>query len=118
MQEGYQHSHQLSITGTFRNQHPSALSSFVGAGMGADPSRPPCRKAKDLRKERRIQKEQMRQTADGVSSIVSPTPPTPMETNQPKALEDFISESLPDSSAHCIEVSRKTDFLALFSLFM
>ncbi|XP_039995346.1 arginyl-tRNA--protein transferase 1 isoform X4 [Xiphias gladius] len=75
-----------------------------GAGMGADPSRPPCRKAKDLRKERRLQKEQMRQHADGVSSIVSPTPPTPTQTNQTKTLEDFINESLPDNFSHCLEV--------------
>ncbi|KAK2824051.1 hypothetical protein Q5P01_021226 [Channa striata] len=76
-------------------------------GMGADPSRPPCRKAKDLRKERRLQKEKMRQHADGVSSIVSPTPPTPTQnnqSNQPKALEDFINESLPENSTHCLEV--------------
>ncbi|XP_040906085.1 arginyl-tRNA--protein transferase 1 isoform X2 [Toxotes jaculatrix] len=73
-------------------------------GMGADPSRPPCRKAKDLRKERHLQKEQMRQHADGISSIVSPTPPPPTQTNQPKNLEDFISESLPENSSHCLEV--------------
>uniref|UniRef100_A0A8C4IBT4 Arginyl-tRNA--protein transferase 1 n=1 Tax=Dicentrarchus labrax TaxID=13489 RepID=A0A8C4IBT4_DICLA len=75
-----------------------------GDGLGADASRPPCRKAKDVRKERRLQKEQMRQGADGVSSIVSPTPPTPTQDNQPKPLEDFINESLPDSSSHCLEV--------------
>ncbi|KAM9345402.1 arginyl-tRNA--protein transferase 1 [Symphorus nematophorus] len=69
-------------------------------GVGADASRPPCRKAKDLRKERRLQKEQMRHEADGVSSI----PPTPAQTNQPKPLEDFISESLPDNASHCLEV--------------
>ncbi|XP_074502757.1 arginyl-tRNA--protein transferase 1 isoform X2 [Sebastes fasciatus] len=69
-------------------------------GMGADPGRPPCRKAKDLRKERRLQKEQIRQHADGVS----PTPPTPAQTKQPKPLEDFINESLPDTSSHCLEV--------------
>ncbi|XP_036979209.1 arginyl-tRNA--protein transferase 1 isoform X3 [Acanthopagrus latus] len=68
-------------------------------GVGADASRPPCRKAKDLRKERRLQKEQMRQDADGVSSS-----PSPAQTNQPKPLEDFISESLPDNSSHCLEV--------------
>ncbi|GAA6214037.1 arginyl-tRNA--protein transferase 1 isoform X1 [Lates japonicus] len=66
-------------------------------GVGADPSRPPCRKSKDLRKERRLQKEQMRHA--GVSSI-----PTPTQTNQPKTLEDFINESLPDNSSHCLEV--------------
>uniref|UniRef100_A0AAX7TBE8 Arginyl-tRNA--protein transferase 1 n=1 Tax=Astatotilapia calliptera TaxID=8154 RepID=A0AAX7TBE8_ASTCA len=56
------------------------------AGNGADPSRPPCRKAKELRKERRLQKEQMSQN------------------NQSKTLEEFISESLPENSAHCLEV--------------
>uniref|UniRef100_A0A665TUV3 Arginyl-tRNA--protein transferase 1 n=1 Tax=Echeneis naucrates TaxID=173247 RepID=A0A665TUV3_ECHNA len=59
-------------------------------GIGADPSRPPCRKAKDLRKERRLQKDQMRQNTDG--------------TNQPKSLEDFINESLPENASHCLEV--------------
>ncbi|XP_071375734.1 arginyl-tRNA--protein transferase 1 isoform X1 [Centroberyx affinis] len=73
-------------------------------GIGADPSRPPCRKAKDLRKERRLQKEQMRQQAGGVSSLVTPTPATPTQTNQPKPLEDFISELLPDSPLHRLEV--------------
>ncbi|KAF1375956.1 hypothetical protein PFLUV_G00225580 [Perca fluviatilis] len=72
-------------------------------GMGADPGRPPCRKAKDLRKERRLQKEQIRQ-ADGVSSIVSPTPPAPAQPKLPKALEDFVNESLPENSSHCLEV--------------
>uniref|UniRef100_A0AAQ5XZV8 Arginyl-tRNA--protein transferase 1 n=1 Tax=Amphiprion ocellaris TaxID=80972 RepID=A0AAQ5XZV8_AMPOC len=73
-------------------------------GMGADPSRPICRKAKDLRKERRLQKDQMRQHTDGVSSIVSPAHPAPTHTNQPKPLEEFINESLPENSSHCLEV--------------
>ncbi|XP_039890385.1 arginyl-tRNA--protein transferase 1 isoform X1 [Simochromis diagramma] len=73
-------------------------------GNGADPSRPLCRKAKELRKERRLQKEQMRQNGDGVSSTVSPTQPTPSQNNQSKTLEEFISESLPENSAHCLEV--------------
>lgn len=88
---------------------PRLLSFLSGAGVGADASRPPCRKAKDLRKERRLQKEQMRHDADGVASIVSPTPPTPTQTNQPKPLEDFITESLPDNSTHCLEVSRSME---------
>ncbi|KAM9848195.1 arginyl-tRNA--protein transferase 1 isoform 1-T1 [Aulostomus maculatus] len=73
-------------------------------GMGVDPNRPPCRKAKEMRKERRHQKEQMREHHDGVSSIVTPTSPPPTQTNQPKTLEDFIKETLPDSSSHCLEV--------------
>ncbi|CAI5653577.1 unnamed protein product [Oreochromis niloticus] len=75
-------------------------------GNGADPSRPLCRKAKELRKERRLQKEQMRQNGDGVSSTVSPTQPTPSQNSQSKTLEDFISESLPENSAHCLEFKR------------
>nr|XP_029133947.1 arginyl-tRNA--protein transferase 1 isoform X3 [Labrus bergylta] len=73
-------------------------------GTGADASRPPCRKAKDLRKERRLQKEQTRQLADGASPIVSPTPTTPTQTNQPKPLEDFMTKSLPENSSHGLEV--------------
>lgn len=96
------------------------MSFLWGAGMGLDPNRPPCRKAKDLRKERRLQKEQMRQHTDGVSSIVTPTPPTPTptQTNQPKTLEDFIDESLPDNTSHCLEVSRNIRVCSFFSLFM
>ncbi|KAM3606781.1 uncharacterized protein V6R79_023151 [Siganus canaliculatus] len=71
-------------------------------GVGADANRPPCRKAKDLRRERRLQKEQMRRDADGVPPA-QPTP-TPAHTNQAKLLEDFLSESLPDNSSHCLEV--------------
>ncbi|KAM6997504.1 arginyl-tRNA--protein transferase 1 isoform 2-T2 [Tautogolabrus adspersus] len=72
-------------------------------GTGADTSRPPCRKAKDLRKERRLQKEQTRQHADGAST--TPTTPTgPTQTNQPKPLEDFMNESLPENSSHGLEV--------------
>ncbi|XP_062376218.1 arginyl-tRNA--protein transferase 1 isoform X1 [Sardina pilchardus] len=84
-------------------------------GMGADPSRPPCRKAKELRKERRLQKEQRRQqeTGDSVttssttSSAASSVPaPTPASTtsNQTKSLEEFLSETAPDSPLHRLEV--------------
>lgn len=44
------------------------------------------------------------QHTDGVSSIDSPTPSTPTQTSQPKTLEDFIYESFPDNSSHCLEV--------------
>ncbi|CAJ1067828.1 arginyl-tRNA--protein transferase 1 isoform X2 [Xyrichtys novacula] len=80
------------------------MTSAPKPGVGADASRPPCRKAKELRKERRLQKEQMRQRNDGASPIVSPTPSDPPQTNQPKPLEDFISESLPENSSHNLEV--------------
>uniref|UniRef100_A0A3P9IJP8 Arginyl-tRNA--protein transferase 1 n=1 Tax=Oryzias latipes TaxID=8090 RepID=A0A3P9IJP8_ORYLA len=85
------------------------------AGSGADPSRPPCRKAKDLRKERRLQKEQTRQHG------VSLTKPAPSLAIQPKLLEDLVSELLPDDASHRLEVRLvrssppSTQFKASFS---
>ncbi|XP_030235834.1 arginyl-tRNA--protein transferase 1 isoform X1 [Gadus morhua] len=80
-------------------------------GKGADPARPPCRKAKDLRKERRLQKEQIKRAVGGDSgaSPATPTTPTPTEAPpghapQPKPLEAFIHESLPDTALHRLEV--------------
>ncbi|KAI7805143.1 arginyl-tRNA--protein transferase 1 [Triplophysa rosa] len=71
-------------------------------GKGADPTRPMCRKAKDIRKERRLQKDQQKQQ-EGASTSV---PPVPLKStsNQPKLLEDFISESLPTDPLHRLEV--------------
>lgn len=83
------------------NTFPDDLFPPLRAGMGADLSRPPCRKAKDLRKERRLQKDQIRQQADGVSA----TKPKPSQTNQPKSLEEFITESSGDNASHRFEVS-------------
>lgn len=77
---------------------------LFSVGMGADPSRPLCRKAKDLRKERRFQKEQMRQQTNEVSFTVSAASSAPCQNSQPKTLEDFISESLPDNTSHSLEV--------------
>uniref|UniRef100_A0A3P9LVL7 Arginyl-tRNA--protein transferase 1 n=1 Tax=Oryzias latipes TaxID=8090 RepID=A0A3P9LVL7_ORYLA len=85
------------------------------AGSGADPSRPPCRKAKDLRKERLLQKEQTRQHG------VSLTKPAPSLAIQPKSLEDLVSELLPDDASHRLEVRLvrssppSTQFKASFS---
>ncbi|XP_052428829.1 arginyl-tRNA--protein transferase 1 isoform X8 [Carassius gibelio] len=71
-------------------------------GKGADPNRPLCRKAKDLRKERRLQKEQQKQQ-EAVSSSVNPSP-AKSSSNQPKSLEEFITESLPNDPLHRLEV--------------
>lgn len=96
------------LTGTSKKLC-SPLYVLCPSGLGADVSRPPCRKAKDLRKERRLLKEHARHKADGVSSDATPAPPAPpttSQTNQPKLLEDFISESPPNvSSSHSLEVS-------------
>uniref|UniRef100_A0A8C7H5J0 Arginyl-tRNA--protein transferase 1 n=1 Tax=Oncorhynchus kisutch TaxID=8019 RepID=A0A8C7H5J0_ONCKI len=75
-----------------------------GMSKGADPGRPLCRKAKELRKARRLQKEQKRQVGGGVPASATSIPAPPVQLNQPKALEEFINESLPDSPLHRLEV--------------
>ncbi|XP_039528207.1 arginyl-tRNA--protein transferase 1 isoform X1 [Pimephales promelas] len=71
-------------------------------GKGADPNRPLCRKAKDIRKEKRLQKEQLKQQ-EPLSSSPSPAP-SKSSSNQPKSLEDFITEHLPSDPLHRLEV--------------
>ncbi|CAM4727915.1 unnamed protein product [Leuciscus chuanchicus] len=71
-------------------------------GKGADPNRPLCRKAKDIRKEKRLQKEQLKQQ-ETVSSSPSPAP-SKSSSNQPKSLEEFITEYLPNDPLHRLEV--------------
>ncbi|XP_067241678.1 arginyl-tRNA--protein transferase 1 isoform X2 [Chanodichthys erythropterus] len=71
-------------------------------GNGADPNRPQCRKAKDIRKERRLQKDQQKQQ-ETVSSTPNPAP-SKSQSNQPKSLEEFITESLPNDPLHRLEV--------------
>uniref|UniRef100_A0A9J7XN18 Arginyl-tRNA--protein transferase 1 n=1 Tax=Cyprinus carpio carpio TaxID=630221 RepID=A0A9J7XN18_CYPCA len=87
-------------------------------GKGADPSRPLGRKAKDIRKERRLQKEQQKQQ-EAESSSVNPVP-SKSSSNQPKSLEEFITESLPNDPLHRLEVRlvpvsfEDPDFLASY----
>ncbi|XP_016400437.1 arginyl-tRNA--protein transferase 1 isoform X3 [Sinocyclocheilus rhinocerous] len=72
------------------------------SGKGADPSRPLCQKAKDMRKERQLQKEQQKQQ-EAESSSVNPVP-SKSSSNQPKSLEEFITEFLPNDPLHRLEV--------------
>ncbi|KAK7149014.1 hypothetical protein R3I93_013121 [Phoxinus phoxinus] len=83
---------------------PAEKTSNVTAkpGKGADPNRPLCRKAKDIRKEKRLQKEQLKQQ-ETVSSSPSPAP-SKSSSNQPKSLEEFITEYLPNDPLHRLEV--------------
>ncbi|XP_026133628.1 arginyl-tRNA--protein transferase 1-like isoform X2 [Carassius auratus] len=87
-------------------------------GKGADPCRPLGRKAKDIRKERRLQKEQQKQQ-EAKSSSVDPSP-SKSSSNQPKSLEEFITESLPNDPLHRLEVRlvpvsfEDPDFLASY----
>uniref|UniRef100_A0A671L8J2 Arginyl-tRNA--protein transferase 1 n=1 Tax=Sinocyclocheilus anshuiensis TaxID=1608454 RepID=A0A671L8J2_9TELE len=91
---------------------------FLILGKGADPSRPLCQKAKDMRKERRLQKEQQKQQ-EAESSSVNPVP-SKSSSNQPKSLEEFITESLPNDPLHRLEVRlvpvsfEDPDFLASY----
>ncbi|XP_035185741.1 arginyl-tRNA--protein transferase 1 isoform X3 [Oxyura jamaicensis] len=79
-------------------------------GKGADLSKPPCRKAKDIRKERKLQKLLQNQmgTLEGSplqaaqQALLSQNSKTP--ANQPKSIEDFIFASLPDDAPHKLEV--------------
>ncbi|KAK7139764.1 hypothetical protein R3I94_012416 [Phoxinus phoxinus] len=99
---------------------PAEKTSNVTAkpGKGADPNRPLCRKAKDIRKEKRLQKEQLKQQ-ETVSSSPSPAP-SKSSSNQPKSLEEFITEYLPNDPLHRLEVRlvpvsfEDPDFLASY----
>ncbi|KAM4031439.1 arginyl-tRNA--protein transferase 1 isoform 3-T3 [Anomaloglossus baeobatrachus] len=75
-------------------------------GKGADTTRPPCRKAKDIRKERRLQKlliPKGDETPLTEPPAVSPTASKP-KANGTKSVEEFID--VPDSKnlAHRLEV--------------
>ncbi|XP_020834890.1 arginyl-tRNA--protein transferase 1 isoform X4 [Phascolarctos cinereus] len=78
-------------------------------GKGADLSKPPCRKAKDIRKERKRQKLILKSQTDKLegSQVQREPQPFPSEKpklNQPKSIEDFIFDTLPEDAAHQLEV--------------
>ncbi|XP_030427102.1 arginyl-tRNA--protein transferase 1 isoform X11 [Gopherus evgoodei] len=81
-------------------------------GKGADLSKPPCRKAKDIRKERKLHKLLQNQphTLEGSPSQVEPqillSQNSKSKANQPKSIEDFIFASLPDDATHQLEFTR------------
>ncbi|XP_068876279.1 arginyl-tRNA--protein transferase 1 isoform X9 [Aphelocoma coerulescens] len=78
-------------------------------GKGADLSKPLCRKAKDIRKERKLQKLLQNQTGTLEGSqlqgdqafLLQNSKP---KTNQPKNIEDFVFAPLPDDAQHKLEV--------------
>ncbi|XP_063163351.1 arginyl-tRNA--protein transferase 1 isoform X7 [Candoia aspera] len=76
-------------------------------GRGADLSKPPCRKAKVIRKEQKLQKKLQHQTwpvslQTGAQSLTSQN--SHPKTNQTKSIEDFIFVTLPPEALHQIEV--------------
>ncbi|XP_075573514.1 arginyl-tRNA--protein transferase 1 isoform X5 [Pelecanus crispus] len=95
---------------------PSRTAKIVHAppkpGKGADLSKPPCRKAKDIRKERKLQKLLQNQmcTFEGsplqAGDQVFLLQNSKSKTNQPKTIEDFVFVSLPDDAPHKLEFTR------------
>ncbi|XP_059738066.1 arginyl-tRNA--protein transferase 1 isoform X7 [Bos taurus] len=78
-------------------------------GRGADLSKPPCRKAKEIRKERKRLKLMQQNPAgerEGFQAQCQPSSLLPPKTksNEPKSLEDLIFESLPENASHKLEV--------------
>ncbi|XP_054437598.1 arginyl-tRNA--protein transferase 1 isoform X2 [Pteronotus mesoamericanus] len=78
-------------------------------GKGADLSKPPCRKAKEIRKERkRLKLMQQNPTGECEGGQAQREPlsllPPKAKSNQPKSLEDLIFEPLPEDASHKLEV--------------
>ncbi|XP_045710061.1 arginyl-tRNA--protein transferase 1 isoform X1 [Phyllostomus hastatus] len=89
--------------------HSVAVPAAPKPGKGADLSKPPCRKAKELRKERKRLKLAQQNAAGEHAGLQAPRGPPPSsppkaKSNQPKALEDLIFESLPENASHKLEV--------------
>ncbi|XP_067858370.1 arginyl-tRNA--protein transferase 1 isoform X6 [Heptranchias perlo] len=98
------------------NDITESFKSIPKPGRGADPNKPPCRKAKDVRRERKLekllQKQQQIEVVD-VSLHQEPSCANPCtlplqhqatQANQPKLLEELISESLSPDAVHQLEV--------------
>lgn len=77
-------------------------------GKGADLSKPPCRKAKEMRKERKRLKLMQQNAAGAFEGFQAQGQPASLlpkaKSNQPKSLEDLIFESLPENASHKLEV--------------
>ncbi|XP_038200550.1 arginyl-tRNA--protein transferase 1 isoform X2 [Arvicola amphibius] len=103
--------------------HPQAIEEKLGSGepshsikvhigpkpgKGADLSKPPCRKAKEMRKERKRLKLMQQNSAGAFEGFQAQGQPASLlpkaKSNQPKSLEDLIFESLPENASHKLEV--------------
>ncbi|XP_033887058.2 arginyl-tRNA--protein transferase 1 isoform X6 [Acipenser ruthenus] len=73
-------------------------------GLGADPSRPPCRKAKEVRKERKLQKELQKQSGREAGSASIPQTEAARPPPPSKTIEELIAESLPADAVYKLEV--------------
>ncbi|XP_018419457.1 PREDICTED: arginyl-tRNA--protein transferase 1 isoform X1 [Nanorana parkeri] len=85
----------------------TAFQSTPKPGIGADASKPPCRKAKDIRKERRLKKLQLQNSDHATSSGENVT--INVNASKPKAfgsksVEEFLVVADPEKAAHLLEV--------------
>ncbi|XP_074239098.1 arginyl-tRNA--protein transferase 1 isoform X15 [Saimiri boliviensis] len=95
--------------GSGEPSHSVKVHTVPKPGKGADLSKPPCRKAKEIRKERRRLKLLQQNPAGGQDGFQAQGQPPSLfpakaNSNQPKALEDLIFESLPENASHKLEV--------------
>ncbi|XP_021047573.1 arginyl-tRNA--protein transferase 1 isoform X3 [Mus pahari] len=100
--------HPQSIEEKLGSGEPShSIKVHIGPkpGKGADLSKPPCRKAKEMRKERKRLKLMQQNSAGAFEAQGQPVCLLPKaKSNQPKSLEDLIFESLPENASHKLEV--------------
>ncbi|XP_077206098.1 arginyl-tRNA--protein transferase 1 isoform X10 [Paroedura picta] len=73
-------------------------------GKGADLSKPPCRKAKDIRKEQKLQK--LLQSQTGNHALQEAAQKSKSKANQTKSVEDFVFSTLPPDAVHKLEFTR------------
>ncbi|KAM4837506.1 arginyl-tRNA--protein transferase 1 isoform X7 [Urocitellus parryii] len=95
--------------GSGEPSHSIKVHTVPKPGKGADLSKPPCRKAKEIRKERKRLKLMQQNPAgehEGFQAQGQPPSlfPPKAKSNQPKSLEDLIFESLPENASHKLEV--------------
>ncbi|XP_037659898.1 arginyl-tRNA--protein transferase 1 isoform X4 [Choloepus didactylus] len=95
--------------GSGEPSHSVKIHTIPKPGKGADLSKPPCRKAKEIRKERKRLKLMQQNPAGELEGFQAQGKapslfPPKAKSNQPKSLEDLIFESLPEDASHKLEV--------------
>nr|XP_055102915.1 arginyl-tRNA--protein transferase 1 isoform X8 [Symphalangus syndactylus] len=97
--------------GSGEPSHSVKVHTVPKPGKGADLSKPPCRKAKEIRKERKRLKLMQQNPAGELEGFQAQGHPPSLfppkaKSNQPKSLEDLIFESLPENASHKLEFTR------------
>ncbi|KAK7865883.1 hypothetical protein R5R35_003994 [Gryllus longicercus] len=97
---------EVSELETTRKSNSSVSSNepkkFVTPGKGCDASKPPCKKAKLVRLERK--KEKLMQKGFSEEEIEKMMVGNKKQAPAAKSLEDFLKDTLPDSPAHKLEI--------------